>query len=124
MFGEITNAEKAGWQLRALKTLEIVLEEARLKRNSGQELPTIEWTVDTGLMVIGRVNGFTQDPAKARADFEAWRDFLGAEMRLNVAHEDGRVVLTAETKSAERNGVTVMVHADISAPLDGEDTPA
>lgn len=72
LFGPVTEREQLGWQRRSVRVLASLLERAQR-----EGLPVVGWSVThagTGLLA----HCFAHDPARRRADFDAWCAALGA----------------------------------------------
>lgn len=94
----ITQAERYIWQRRAAAALVRLLDEHR-------DLPSIVWTVGTGAVLMGRVNGL-QPAAEARAQFQAWTAALALDERTTHA----MTYLVAHTR---RDSVDIGLRADL-----------
>jgi hypothetical protein len=104
----ITQAERNGWQRRAVATLVRLLNEHR-------ELPVIAWTVGpAGSVLVGRVNGL-QPSGTARAVFDTWTTALA----LDEYREHTHLTLTHLSARARRDSVTIVLHADLIVDEDG-----
>jgi hypothetical protein len=82
-----------------------------LEAASRENLPSIDWTISaSGWRVLGRCTGGTT-PAQRRAEFEAWRAALDADVSEAAASRE----VTRLTAWAERdNGlVTIEIVADL-----------
>src|SRR5690242_18831886 len=72
MFGEITSREQLGWQLRAVRLLDQLLQRAHR-----DGLPPVTWTVgNAGAMLVARCH--SRRGTDRRAEWEAWRAALAA----------------------------------------------
>jgi hypothetical protein len=102
-FGQITHADRVGWQRMATAELGSILDTHR-------ELPVIAWTVGAaGAALTGRLAG----PAPAeqvRASFEAWRTALLLGETRETPSGQGTAFLRAVTS---RNRVTVSLTATL-----------
>lgn len=101
---EITSAERAGWQRRAVAELVRILDTHR-------DLPLIAWSIAAaGASLVGHVyaRGGT---AQAREAFEAWCAALGLGERTEIRGGLARLHLRA---GADRNQVRVALIATIT----------
>jgi hypothetical protein len=100
---EITQAERAGWQRRAVRELTAILDAHR-------ELPVIAWTVaSAGATVVGHISGPV--PAEQiRQVFHAWRVALTFVEHSEVTAGAGSTHLHAAT---HRNRVQVRLTATV-----------
>jgi len=97
----ITQAERYIWQRRAAAALVALLDKHR-------HLPAITWTVGTGSVLMGRVNGL-QPAASARAVFDAWTAALAIdERREHTSH--AMTYLVAHTR---RDSVDIGLQANL-----------
>jgi hypothetical protein len=81
MFGDITDAEKTGWQRRAALLLDNVL-----ALGVKQKLPPIAWRIGTaGSNLLGEC--VATPYAKRRADFEAWKAAIGVAASQDPDHD-------------------------------------
>jgi hypothetical protein len=72
LFGPVTEREQLGWQRRSVRVLAELLERALR-----EGLPVVGWSVaNAGTGLVARC--FANDPARRRADFDAWCQALGA----------------------------------------------
>jgi hypothetical protein len=100
------SAERGGAQGWAYRVLGQLFEVA-----TRQNLPTIEWTISaSGWRLLGRCTG-AGTPAQRRADFEAWRAALDADVSEAAASRE----VTRLTGWAERDDglVTITIVADL-----------
>jgi len=102
--GPITDAERLGWQRRAVAVLTELL--ARAQRDG---LPLMRWTVQPRAGLIASPD--STDPAQRRADWDVWCRVLGA--RPWPEHtSSGRTHLHAVAERVD-GLVTVAVLADL-----------
>jgi hypothetical protein len=110
-FGPITDREQLGWQRRAVRVLAGLLE---LAARDG--LPPVAWTVaDAGAGLVARC--FAPDPARRRADFDAWCAVLGAR------HWPAVTTGTTTHLHATAKDVDGLVDVVVVADLLAEDEP-
>jgi hypothetical protein len=110
VIGHITDAERRGWQHRALRVL------AELLNGSGRELPPLTWTVATRARLLGHVE--SHDPITGREHFEAWAQALHAEPRREW---DSGLYRTLRAERKDYDGlVDVGVVADLDKPEDDQ----
>jgi hypothetical protein len=104
---EITSAERAGWQRRAVAELVRILDTHR-------DLPLVAWSIaNAGASLVGHVHT-RGGAAQAREAFEAWRVALGLDERTEIRGGLASLHLRAV---ADRNQVRVALIATM--PTDG-----
>ena len=132
MFGEITDAERTGWQRRAARLLDSVL-----ALGIRQKLPPIAWRIGTaGANLLGECVDVSHP--KRRADFEAWKAAIGIAASQDPDHDaehafggpggETRLVAGWEripVKLAPAGGVPVTVTLTLAASIwpDDEEEP-
>ncbi len=100
---EITQADRAAWQRRAVAELAVILDTHR-------DLPLIAWTVSPAASTLaGHVNGLAPG-AMVRGVFEAWRMALALTGHSEVISSSGTTYLRA---AATRNRVRVRITATV-----------
>jgi hypothetical protein len=100
---DITPAERAGWQRRAVRELTAILDAHR-------NLPVIAWTVaHAGATLVGHVNG-PDSAGRIREVFDVWRVALALPEHTETTSGSGAVHLRA---LANRNQVRVGVTATV-----------
>lgn len=108
LLAEVTDAEKAAWQIRTANTLV-----ALLAAGSDLGIPPLEWGVGTGLLLIGRVPvGLGEQDA--RELFMAWCALIDAAPGPEHVGA-GRTVLRAEVKPF-RDNVAVLLICEFNTP--------
>lgn len=105
MFGPVTDAERRGWQRRNAVVLVDLLAAA-----ASSSLSPITWQVTVGDHT-GRCAA--PDPARCRADFEAWAAFLGPDVQRWPENEHGGRTHLHVTRPKYAGRVDVTVIADI-----------
>jgi hypothetical protein len=110
MIGPITDAERRGWQRRAVRVL------SELLAGPGRDLPPLRWEVDRGASLVGRVE--PRDSATARRHFEAWAWAVGAQTRPEFADMFG--VHLRAARDHYDGLVTVVVVAEIDPDREAE----
>jgi hypothetical protein len=100
---EITQADRASWQRRAVAELAVILD-------THCDLPLIAWTVSPAASTLaGHVNGLAPG-AKVRRVFEAWRMALTLTDHSEATSSSGTTYLRA---AASRNRVRVRITATV-----------
>jgi hypothetical protein len=103
--GPITDAERLGWQRRAVRVLTELL--ARAQRDG---LPVMRWTVQPLAGLVASVD--SKGAAQRRADWDAWRRVLGARPWPEHTSSGGTTYLHAVAEHID-GLVTVAVLAEL-----------
>ncbi|MFD8708156.1 hypothetical protein ACFV1W_37195 [Kitasatospora sp. NPDC059648] len=108
LFGPVTDQERTRWQLQGARALTDLLTNA-----FHEQLPAIDWQLQTGSALLGQIRHPGQTPADLRAAFTAWALYLGAVPTENT--HGGRTTLRAKVERHPAYGVDIVVLAEFYA---------